>query len=156
MAWRHRCRAITRSRNGVSSTAPGHWSLQFPGDQGSARAALKQRLRAAFDPATAEAIELGGDLDNFFGFWAWAPEFKQGTVEVSVTRVDREDQPDPDGPRLSFQVVIGGEAHDRQGGIEDFTDDCFLGRLVGFLGSPDEIAKAAAVATRSAEPPGAE
>lgn len=155
-AWRRRCRIITKSRNGVSSTAPGHWSLQFPGDQGSARAALKQRLHAAFDPATAEAIELGGDLDNFFGFWAWAPEFKQGAVEVSVTRVDREDQPDPDGPRLSFQVVIGGEAHDRQGGIGDFADDYFLGRLVEFLGSPDEIAKAAAVATRAAQPPGSE
>jgi ABC-type multidrug transport system fused ATPase/permease subunit len=51
---------------------------------------------------------------------------------------------------------VSSEAHDRQGGIEDFTDDCFLGRLVGFLGSPDEIAKAAALATRSAEPPGAE
>jgi hypothetical protein len=76
-------------------------------------------------------------------------------VEISVIRVDREDQPDPDGPRLSFQVMIGGEAHDRQVGIGDFADDYFLGRLVGFLGSPDEIAKAAAVATRSARPPGA-
>ncbi len=76
-------------------------------------------------------------------------------MEVRVTRVDREDQPDPDGPRLSFQVMIGGEAHDRQGSIGDFTDDYFLGRLVGFLGSPDEIAKVAAVATRSAQPPGA-
>lgn len=51
-----------------------------------------------------------------------------------------------------LEVVMGDQSFDRQINMADLTDT-ILGRLAGLLGTPDEIAKAAATATRSAAEP---
>ena len=88
----------------VKLVAAGRWTLEFPGDQGQAKRDLKRRLQEQFDPETAEVIEVGGDLENFFGFEGWAPEFTHGVVTV-ITNRKKDGTTDPQGQTLRSRLV---------------------------------------------------
>ncbi len=92
----------------VTSQNPGHWTLDFPGDEGLARAELKRAIVEALGPEKAEAIDAAGNLNDFFGFGTIAPEFRNGRVEISAMRVGRNDQPDPAARNLLIECDIDG------------------------------------------------
>lgn len=92
----------------VASQEPGHWTLDFPGDDGLARAGLKREIAAAFGTEKAVAIDAGGNLNDFFGFGIISPEFRNGRVEIFALRLGANDQPDPEGRNLSIECRIDG------------------------------------------------
>jgi len=131
-------KAWERARVRVELAAPGHWRLAFPGDQGQARAELKRRLDNDFGPAKAGAIDLGGDLANFFGFHE-APEFKHGLVEVRVDKINLNGELDPEAPGLLFQISQGGETYERRGSLHHLASDAGAMRIAAPLGGLDGV-----------------
>lgn len=126
----------------------GHWLLEFPSDKGSARAALKQRIEAAFPPDAARAIQLAGDLDHFFGFGSWAPGFRHGQVEVITRRTDGADRPHADGDFLELKADTDHGSYEGGRRIDDIGADSESFRLMRLLGPADEILHEAAGASR--------
>ena len=103
-------KAWERQNVKVQPLRPGSWNLDYPGDEGKARADLKRRIGEAFSPEKAAAIELGGDLDNFFGLALISQEVKNGRVEVSAIRTTGNSSPDPDGGQLSLTFATEGRS----------------------------------------------
>lgn len=122
----------------VERTAPGHWRLTFPGDQGQARDELKRRLNEDFGPAKAAAIELGGDLGNFFGL-QYAPEFKHGLVEVRVEKINPPADWNGEDPGLWFQTSVDGCTSELLWEDPGTSADVGIMRIVDLLGGIDSI-----------------
>ncbi|OYV04343.1 MAG: hypothetical protein CFE26_17395 [Verrucomicrobiales bacterium VVV1] len=131
----------------VKLVAPGKWTLEFPGDQGQAKRDLMMRLQEAFDPETAEAIEAGGDLENFFGFERWAPEFTHGVVTVITSRKS-DGATDPQGQTLCIEGRYENHAFAGQAKVDTYMNEAMNDRLTGLLGSHQEVLDQASEASR--------
>ena len=129
----------------VDSPTPGKWILQYPGDKGKAREELKQQIESAFPPDRAMAIQLGGDLDNFFGLGSIQPEFKNGAVEISITDNDPATAPKSKDEPVTFNMMM--KVGENETSIE--TKGAKLDYLTIYLpfleliGTPEEIHQAA-------------
>ena len=132
----------------VEQTAPGHWVLDFPGDKGLARKALRERIESAFPPETAAAIQLAGDLDHFHGFGSWDPEFRHGRVTARVLRSSAIGEADPDGKFLLVLAKTEQSTLESSRGIDDYRNDYRIGRLARLLGPETEVLEAATEAAR--------
>lgn len=132
----------------VKLVAPGKWTLEFPGDQGQAKRDLKKRLQEVFDPEKAETLEVGGDLENFFGFERWAPEFTHGTVSVITSRKN-DGTKDPQGQTLCIEVSYENNAFLGQPKVDTYMNDAMIDRLTGLLGSHQDVLEQASEGSRS-------
>lgn len=133
----------------VKPVAPGKWTLEFPGDQGRPMRELRRRLQETFDLETAEAIEAGGDLENFFGFERWAPEFTHGTVSVISSRKN-DGAIDPQGQTLCIDGSYENNGFSGLAKVDAFMNDAMIDRLTCLLGSHQEVLDQASEASRSA------
>lgn len=131
----------------VKLVAPGKWTLEFPGDQGQAKRDLMRRLQEAFDPETAEAIQAGGDLENFFGFERWAPEFSHGAVTVNISR-NNDGATDPQGQTFCIDGSYENNGFSGQAKVDSYMNDAMIDRLTGLLGSHQEVLEQASEASR--------
>ena len=136
LAWESKEVKATRAR-------PGHWLLEFPSDKGSARAALKERIEATFPPDAANAIQLAGDLDNFFGFGYWAPGFRHGQVEVVTRRTDGADEVLADGNFLEIKADTDLGSLKEAWSIDGLSRNSAIFRLLRLLGPTDEVLREA-------------
>lgn len=132
----------------VKLVAPGKWTLEFPGDQGQAKRDLKKRLQETFDPETAESIEVGGDLENFFGFERWAPEFTHGLVTVITSR-KKDGTMDPQGQTLSIEGSYENNGISVLANVCTYMNEAMIDRLTGLLGNHQEFLEQASEASRS-------
>lgn len=131
----------------VKLVAPGKWTLEFPGDQGQAKRDLEKRLQETFDSETAESIEVGGDLENFFGFERWAPEFTHGVVTVITSRKS-DGATDPQGQTLSIEGSYENNGISVLAKVGTYMNEAMIDRLTGLLGSHQEVLEQASEASR--------
>ena len=132
----------------ATRTNPGQWRLDFPSDKGLARAALKERIEATFPPDAASAIQLAGDLDNFFGFGYWAPGFRHGQIEVVTRRTDGADEVLADGNFLEIEADTDLGSLKEAWRIEGINTRSTISRLLRLLGPLDQVLREAAEASR--------
>lgn len=132
----------------ATRTNSGRWLLDIPSDKGVARAALKERIEATFSADAASAIQLAGDLDNFFGFGSWVPSFRHGQLEMVTRRTDGEDQPLEDGNFLEIEADTDLGSLKEAWRIEGINTRSTIFRLVRLLGPLDEVLREAAEASR--------
>lgn len=131
----------------VAALSPGKWKLEIPDDGGMARNGLKRRIEAAFDPDTALSLQVGGDLENFFGMEN-IPWLTSGPLEVTLKRVNDWKESDPEGSNYSLDVSHENSSLMMIVSASSLMQEPEVKRIVTLLGSPEEIAAKAAEASR--------